>query len=191
MAPVRPRRTGVGYYTEHLLHHLAADVRGDELTVISNQSVDTDQPLPPHVRVVESGRRFPRMVWMQAVAPRTLQTIGAEVAHFTNGMVPVASPVPTVVTIHDVSLRLYPRYHPPRRVLLNGPLVALAAVMMIAALKTFDWHSVMPSTLRRSMVPGGSRRRISPIRRAARSVTVTVSIASVLARAAIARSRKG
>lgn len=29
------------------------------------------------------------------------------------------------------------------------PLVALAAVMMIAALKTFDWHSVMPSTLRR------------------------------------------
>src|SRR5689334_7094003 len=29
------------------------------------------------------------------------------------------------------------------------PLVALAAVMMIAALKTFDWHSVMPSTLKR------------------------------------------
>lgn len=29
------------------------------------------------------------------------------------------------------------------------PLVALAAVMMIAAIKTFDWHSVMPSTLRR------------------------------------------
>jgi SulP family sulfate permease len=29
------------------------------------------------------------------------------------------------------------------------PMVALAAVMMIAAWKTFDWHSVMPSTLRR------------------------------------------
>lgn len=29
------------------------------------------------------------------------------------------------------------------------PMVALAAVMMIAALKTFDWHSVMPSTLKR------------------------------------------
>jgi glycosyltransferase involved in cell wall biosynthesis len=42
-------------------------------------------------------------------------------------MVPLASSVPTVVTIHDVSLRLYPRYHPPRRVLLNGPLVGLAA----------------------------------------------------------------
>ena len=48
-------------------------------------------------------------------------------SHFTNGMVPLMSPVPTVVTIHDMSLRLYPRYHPPRRVLLNRPLVDLAA----------------------------------------------------------------
>jgi sulfate permease, SulP family len=29
------------------------------------------------------------------------------------------------------------------------PLLALAAVMMIAAIKTFDWHSVTPATLRR------------------------------------------
>jgi SulP family sulfate permease len=29
------------------------------------------------------------------------------------------------------------------------PLVALAAVMMIAAIKTFDWHSVAPATLKR------------------------------------------
>jgi glycosyltransferase involved in cell wall biosynthesis len=41
--------------------------------------------------------------------------------------VPIACPVPTVVTIHDMSLTLYPRYHPPRRVLLNRPLVDLAA----------------------------------------------------------------
>src|SRR5262249_27977725 len=46
---------------------------------------------------------------------------------FTNGMVPIVSPAPTVVTIHDMSLRLYPRYHPLRRVLLNRPLVDLAA----------------------------------------------------------------
>src|SRR5437763_6280551 len=36
-----------------------------------------------------------------------------------------------------------------------------------------------PSTLSRSMAPGGSRRRISPIRRAARSVTVRFSIRCV------------
>jgi glycosyltransferase involved in cell wall biosynthesis len=42
-------------------------------------------------------------------------------------MIPIASPVPTVVTIHDMSLTLYPRYHPPRRVFLNRPFVDLAA----------------------------------------------------------------
>jgi sulfate permease, SulP family len=33
------------------------------------------------------------------------------------------------------------------------PMVALAAVMMIVALKTVDWHSVRPSTLKRMPVP--------------------------------------
>jgi glycosyltransferase involved in cell wall biosynthesis len=66
------------------------------------------------------------MVWMQTLAPRMLRQLRADVVHFTNGMVPLASPIPTVVTIHDMSLTMYPRYHPPRRVLLNRPLVDLA-----------------------------------------------------------------
>ena len=33
------------------------------------------------------------------------------------------------------------------------PMVALAAVMMIAALKTIDWHSVTPVTLKRMPIP--------------------------------------
>jgi glycosyltransferase involved in cell wall biosynthesis len=124
---LRPGRTGVGYYTEHLLHHLAREGAGDELIVVSNQPVDTTRPLPAHVRVAAPSWRAPRMVWMQMLAPRTLGQLQPDVAHFTNGMVPLASPVPTVVTIHDMSLTLYPRCHPPRRVLLNRPLVNLAA----------------------------------------------------------------
>jgi glycosyltransferase involved in cell wall biosynthesis len=124
---LRPGRTGVGYYTEHLLHHLAREGAGDELIVVSNRLVDTTRPLPARVRVAASPWRAPRMVWMQVLAPRTLRQLRPDVAHFTNGMVPLASPVPTVVTIHDMSLTLYPRYHPPRRVLLNRPFVDLAA----------------------------------------------------------------
>jgi glycosyltransferase involved in cell wall biosynthesis len=124
---LRPGRTGVGYYTEHLLHHLAEQAPDDQLVVVSNRPVDTTRPLPPRVRVATSRWRAPRMVWMQALAPRLLRQIEADVVHFTNGMVPLASTVPTVVTIHDMSLTLYPRYHPPRRVLLNRPLVDLAA----------------------------------------------------------------
>jgi anaerobic magnesium-protoporphyrin IX monomethyl ester cyclase len=124
---LRPRRTGVGYYTEHLLHHLAQEAVNDELIVVSNRPIETTAPLPERVRIATPSWNAPRLVWMQALAPTALREVEADVAHFTNGMVPLASRVPTVVTIHDMSLRLYPRYHPARRVLLNGPLVDLSA----------------------------------------------------------------
>ena len=124
---LRPARTGVGYYTEHLLHHLARESADDEMIVVSNRPIDTTSPLPPRGsrrRVVVAGSAAGVDADARAAALRRLR---ADVAHFTNGMVPLASPVPTVVTIHDMSLTLFPRYHPPRRVLLNRPLVDLAA----------------------------------------------------------------
>jgi glycosyltransferase involved in cell wall biosynthesis len=123
-----PGRTGVGYYTEHLLHHLAREVEatGDEIVVVSNQPIDTQSPLPPHVRI-HDGHRFPiRIGWMQMRAQRALDALRPDVAHFTNGMMPIGSPVSTIVTIHDMSLRLYPRCHPVRRLLLNRPLMRVA-----------------------------------------------------------------
>ncbi len=123
---LRPGRTGVGYYTEHLLHHLVQEGPDDEVVVISNRPVETTRPLPSRVRVEVSPGHLPRMVWMQTQAPRLLRRHVVDVAHFTNGMVPLASSVPTVVTIHDVSLTMYPRFHPSRRVLLNRPLVDLS-----------------------------------------------------------------
>ena len=124
---LRPGRTGVGYYTEHLLHALARTATNDELIVVSNRAIDTTAPLPSRVRVATPARRVPRLVWMQTLAVTALRQVEADVVHFTNGMLPMMSPVPTVVTIHDMSLRLYPRYHPPRRVILNRPLVDIAA----------------------------------------------------------------
>jgi len=123
-----PGRTGVGYYTEHLLQHLAREVvnTGDEIVVVSNKPIDTQAPLPPHVRV-HDGHRFPiRIGWMQLRAQRALEALRPDVAHFTNGMIPIGSPVATVVTVHDMSLRLYPNCHPVRRLLLNRPLMHVA-----------------------------------------------------------------
>jgi glycosyltransferase involved in cell wall biosynthesis len=121
-------RTGVGYYTEHLLQHLAAYVEhsGDELVVISNKAIDTARPLPKHVHVYTEWQFPLRIGWMQLFAPRVLRDIQPDVAHFTNGMIPPASPVPTVVTVHDMSLRLHPRCHPLRRLIINRPLNAVA-----------------------------------------------------------------
>ena len=123
-----PGRTGVGYYTEHLLQHLAREVEhtGDEIVVVSNKPIDTQRPLPDHVRV-HDGHRFPvRIGWMQMCAARALEAVRPDVAHFTNGMIPIGSTVSTIVTIHDMSLRLYPQCHPVRRLLLNRPLMHVA-----------------------------------------------------------------
>jgi glycosyltransferase involved in cell wall biosynthesis len=124
---LRPGRTGVGYYTEHLLRHLTTQHPDDQVTVISNQRIETTRPLEGRVRTSITGAWAPRLVWMQSHAPRAIRRLGADVVHFTNGMMPLASPVPTVVTIHDMSLTLYPAFHPLRRVLLNRPLMYLAA----------------------------------------------------------------
>ena len=122
-------RTGVGYYTEHLLQHLASEVEttGDELIVISNQPIETAKPLPSHVRVY-TRRYFPvRIAWMQFLAARVLEDVRADVAHFTNGMLPLGASAARVVTIHDMSLRLFPWCHPTRRLMINRPLLGVAA----------------------------------------------------------------
>jgi glycosyltransferase involved in cell wall biosynthesis len=121
-------RTGVGYYTEHLLQHLATEVErtGDELIVISNQPIETTKPLPSHVRV-HTRSYFPvRIAWMQFMAARVLEDIRADVAHFTNGMLPLGSGAARVVTIHDMSLKLFPWCHPTRRLMINRPLLGVA-----------------------------------------------------------------
>jgi glycosyltransferase involved in cell wall biosynthesis len=159
-----PGRTGVGYYTEHLLQHLARAVEGTnhELIVVSNQQIDTAQPLPRHVRVYDR-RRFPlRIAWMQMLAGRVLEDVRADVAHFTNGMVPLGTSAARVVTIHDVSLKLYPECHPLRRRVINRPLVAVAARVADAVVAVS--HSARQDLLQFHRIPED---RVAVVREAA------------------------
>ena len=114
---------------------------------------------------------------MQLLAPRLLKQLRVDVAHFTNGMMPLASPVPTVVTIHDMSLTLYPRYHPARRVLLNRPLVDLAA-------KRADAIITVSESARRDIVQlyGVSPARVHVVHEAAAPAFRPVTDATVLRR---------
>ena len=98
---------------------------GDELVVVSNQPIDTAKPLPRHVRVHDRSC-FPAPHRVDADAGRHAcsTTLRADVAHFTNGMMPLGTGGRAVVTIHDMSLRLFPRCHPLRRLVINRPLLA-------------------------------------------------------------------
>ncbi len=125
---LRPRRTGVGYYTEHLLHHLAQEAPDDEITVISNRPIDTTRDAAG-ARAGRARRSGGRRAWCgcrcsprerSASCRRTWRTSRTACCRLPRRS-------PTVVTIHDMSLTLFPHYHPARRVLLSRPLVDMAA----------------------------------------------------------------
>lgn len=159
---LRPGRTGVGYYSEHLLHHLAALTPAPDLLVLSNRPLDLTRSLPQAVRVMNGRWRLPRLIWMHTLAPRLLRQLQPDVVHFTNGMMPLDCPAPTVVTIHDMSLTLLPRFHPPRRLLFNRPLLDVAA-------RRADAIITVSESAKRDIVRhyGFDERRVHVIREAA------------------------
>lgn len=123
---LQPGQTGIGYYTEHLLRHLLQEAQDEELVVISNRPPEPSQPLPSGLQILQ-GRGLPiRNLWIQLMAPGALRRARADLAHFTNSVAPLRRRIPTVVTIHDMSLALFPRFHPLRRKL-TRPLVKHSA----------------------------------------------------------------
>ncbi len=117
-------KTGVGYYTSHLLTHLlAADTEHDYL-LLSNRPIDG----APGGRALSTRYTFPnRTVWMQGVLPALLHAERPLLCHFTNSIAPLPTSVPTVITIHDMTLSLFPRLHQVRKHLVARPIIPLAA----------------------------------------------------------------
>jgi glycosyltransferase involved in cell wall biosynthesis len=56
-----------------------------------------------------------------------LSRLDVSVGHFTNSVAPLLAPCPTVITIHDMTLWLFPQYHYGRRLLSMRPFIPLAA----------------------------------------------------------------
>ena len=119
-------QTGVGYYTEHLLQHLLREVPKDRFVIVSNAPPFTSNSLPTSAQIHPRHRLRFRSLWMQTLALSALNEVNPDLAHFTNSVSPLGTRVPTVLTIHDMSLSLFPQFHPIRR-RLTRPLVRLCA----------------------------------------------------------------
>jgi glycosyltransferase involved in cell wall biosynthesis len=126
-------RTGVGYYTEHVVDALMATRGpGDEVVLLSNRA-----PAPKLARRWASNLRVRgpsvRMLWMQSEVPRLLDDEGADVGLFPNYQVPLAAPCPTIVVVHDLAILRTPQHFTPRkRVLMRAMLrhaVAAASIV--------------------------------------------------------------
>jgi glycosyltransferase involved in cell wall biosynthesis len=108
------RRAGVSNYVEALLTHLGQIDRESRYSVYTTRGLGAGAlGLPPNFRVRPSllptiNPRV-RIPWEQLVAPALMRLGGADVYHGVLNVMPLASPVPSVVTIHDLSPFLFPQ----------------------------------------------------------------------------------
>jgi glycosyltransferase involved in cell wall biosynthesis len=127
-------RTGIGYYTEHLVDALLQTrSAGDDVVLVSNRvpAPDLATRWSPYLRVRGPGVRA---LWMQAEVPRMLGEVGADVGVFPNYTVALASPCPTIVVVHDLAIVRMPQYFTLRKRALLEPMLrqSVAAASIVA-----------------------------------------------------------
>jgi glycosyltransferase involved in cell wall biosynthesis len=124
-APAHHDPTGVGVYVRDLATALLARDPG----AIALIGVRPDGPLALAAAAMP-GSTFLRAGghhrWLMTRARSDAAAVAGDIVHFTNAAAPLRPGRPYVLTIQDLSLLRYPRYHPPLRVA-TAPLVALAA----------------------------------------------------------------
>ena len=111
--------------------------------------------------------------WILRNANSDIRDVDADRAHFTNSLAPLRTSVPYVLTIQDLSLIRYPRYHPAPR-LVAVPFMAWAAqrarrVIVPSRATAEEVHAILRIPQRRlaviELAPAGDGRVMS--RRAA------------------------
>lgn len=135
VTPLCVRQSGVGTYTRNLLEHLD-EYPYDVVTPLAHRAPDAMRPLGVPAESRRNGatrvqavapRGINKTIWMQMVLPLWLSRSDVDVCHFTNNVAPLWTPVPSVVTIHDMTVWLYPEYHYHRRLWAMRPFVPPAA----------------------------------------------------------------
>jgi glycosyltransferase involved in cell wall biosynthesis len=129
VTPLLSRAAGIARHTIELLRAIDEDAPSVDLRLATNRPIG-DPRLSDALGGFEwlQAPTFPlRQVWLQAQLPRALARANVDICHFTNFDAPLISRVPSVVTVHDVSLLIAPHMHPARRVLTLAPLMRVAA----------------------------------------------------------------
>ncbi len=131
--PLASAKTGIGHYTLELSRALAAIDPDDEFQLISPVPLAADDNLPRNLRKVEAPKR---KLWWVAGLPLYIRRSSLALFHGTNYDIPLWSQCPTVLSIHDLSLLLYPQTHLKhlvRRARYRLPLMARNATRILTA----------------------------------------------------------
>jgi glycosyltransferase involved in cell wall biosynthesis len=112
--PLNQSLTGVGHYTLELAHVLARIAPEDRFELVSPlPSLRLpERPSPSNLHITHATvSTLERRLWWQMGLPRYIRQSRFNVFHGTNYSVPLLKTCPTVVTIHDLSLLLWPQTH--------------------------------------------------------------------------------
>jgi glycosyltransferase involved in cell wall biosynthesis len=136
----RPDPTGVGVYVRDLASHLI-ELQPESVALIG---VRPNGPLEGSARRAAAWTAHPggqHHRWLHTRAPADARRTRATIAHYTNASAPIGPGVPFVLTVQDLSIVRYPRYHPPLRVA-TIPIVAVSAhrarAVIVPSLATRD-----------------------------------------------------
>lgn len=104
--------TGSGQYTRRLVEHLLKIETPPQLTLIAPQGWEIEPPAGVNVEFValRGKGHLAKVRFEQQDFPRLAAQVGADVAHVPYWGAPLRSPVPLVVTVHDLIPLIVPAY---------------------------------------------------------------------------------
>jgi glycosyltransferase involved in cell wall biosynthesis len=110
-----PQPAGAGNYTINLIRSLAVLDTDFEFTIFSYQSgselIKTDNNMSLNWVILPDKSPPRRLVWEQTGLPGLVQKTALDLLHSPHYTRPVALGCASVVTFHDMTFFLYPRYH--------------------------------------------------------------------------------
>ena len=124
--------TGSGQYTRQLVYHLNRHVSDLEITLIYPQAAGDGamEDVPPSVNIKTVPMRaghIGKVLFEQRGFPQACADVGATIAHVPYWGAPLRSPVPLVVTVHDLTTVTVPDYRRGMKTKLYNALVTASA----------------------------------------------------------------
>ena len=128
LSVIQSTKSGVDWYAHRVVQEMMDQLKpGEELYLFSNRETGFEKECHdrPNVTVVQSLFRY-QEPWRQFILPVLLRRHRIDVCFFTNFVISVAATCPVVLTIHDLSVWLFPRTHSFRNVVWARSLVPMS-----------------------------------------------------------------
>lgn len=124
--------TGSGQYTRQLVYYFNRFVSDLTITLVYPTTPANPEPLdvPPSIQIKRVPMRpghVGKLVFEQYTFPKACREIKADLAHVPYWGAPLRSPIPIVVTIHDLITMIVPEYHLSAASRLYNALVSASA----------------------------------------------------------------